>query len=161
MQKRSPFEICREGIIAGLWGGASVMVIYLIADLRLAEPFHTPAVLQALLLEGPDRAHRAVAGLQESLSFTVIHFAAWTVAGVFASLMVSATDRFRGAWYGVVVGVTFAFCGLIWATGAWQIEGFDSNHLWVGAVLGSAAMAGYLVWKHPQLMDRRAPAEGL
>ncbi len=130
------------------------MVIYYIADVSTTEPFHTPAALQALLFEGPDAVRGATIGVPETLQFTLLHFAAWILAGTFASLMVSATEAFRWGWYLVVVGRTVAFCGFIWATGAWRIDGFDSNHLWIGAILGSAAMAVFLAWRHPQVLDR-------
>lgn len=154
MEKRSKSDVIGEGVIAGLIGAAAVMVVYYVADVRLAEPFYTPAALQALLFEGPDAVRGATIGIPETVGFTALHFAAWVAAGCVASLLVSAADASRSSWAFVMVGLSVAFCAFIWATGAWRIDGFDSNHLWVGALLGSGAMASYLAWKHPEVITR-------
>ncbi len=154
METRTKSDVVMEGFVAGLLGAASVMVVYWATDIVFAKPFYTPASLQALLFEGPDAVPGATLGVAETMGFTLLHFIAWIAAGCVASLLVSATDATRGSWYFVTIGVTAAFCAFIWATGVWRIDGFDSNHLWVGALIGSGVMAGFFAWKHPQVITR-------
>ena len=145
-------SIISEGLVAGLFGAVAVAVVFLVYDVSTSEVLRTPSTLQALFFEGPGTAHQAETSLQRALLYTVVHLGAWLVVGVASAYLAAATERFPSLWYALVVGVAALICALLWAAGVWQVPGLGYHHLWVGALVGGAALGSYLLRRHPKLL---------
>ena len=94
-------SIVRDGVIAGLIGGASVAIWFFVVDLIAGHPFYTPAVLGAAVLSilGPG---------QDSMAFhvafyTVFHFAAFSLLGVLVNALLHAGEREPGVFIGLLI----------------------------------------------------------
>lgn len=140
-------EIVREGLAAGLIGAITVMAVYFVIDVSSGQPFRTPALLQSVLFEGQHVPLDSRPDGIQWVGYTALHVAAWLIAGVFAAF-VTRTYAYPRIWLMTVAGLALAFLGFIWATGVWRIEGFNSAHLWIGALVGCLFMGGFLAWHH-------------
>src|SRR5689334_16420801 len=79
-------SIVREGVVAGALGGAVVALWYLLCDTIGGRPFHTPALLGAIIFNGLRGHDVGTATLAAVLSFTVLHFAAFIAFGLASAL---------------------------------------------------------------------------
>lgn len=89
-------DVIREGVVAGLIGGAVVAVWFLIYDTLFQKPFRTPALLGAAVLEGlrdPSRLTLRLADLDVVLGYTVLHFAVFALFGVMVASLLLAAER--------------------------------------------------------------------
>jgi hypothetical protein len=82
----------REGIVAGSIGATGVAVWFLLVDLVAGQPFFTPALLGKGVIGvlGPGYTDST---LTLVLFYTVIHYAAFMIAGVVATAVVHASRR--------------------------------------------------------------------
>ncbi len=134
-----------SGVMAGFLAGAVLIVFYFFYDLIRSEPLATPTFMAGALLgqEGlePTSLHIAL--------FTLLHFVAFIVLGVLASVVVELTEAPRTLLFGVAYGL-FAYSLVFYATlvmssarildaPAWPIVFF-------GNVVAGAVMLGYLRW---------------
>lgn len=80
-----------NGVIAGLIGGASVALWFLVVDLIEGRLFYTPTVLGGALLSlfGPADDSAAV----RFIAYTVFHFASFALIGIVANAFLQAGDR--------------------------------------------------------------------
>ena len=85
--------VFREGIAAGLVGGALVAVWFLIYDTLRGLPLRTPALLGSALFEGLRDPKLLQIRLDVVLGYTVLHFAAFAAFGILAAALVSAAER--------------------------------------------------------------------
>lgn len=146
-----PSEVVRDGVVAGLIGAGVVAVAHGAADALSGELLRTPTVLGALLTEGAAAARAATPDPELALEFTGLHVAVWLVLGIAGSGLITLVDT-RPKLASLVFGTfAFVFISLSYLSGAYAIPGLGAMHLWVGTLLGSAAAAGYLSWRHPQL----------
>ncbi|MGI9590037.1 MAG: hypothetical protein ACR2P8_01615 [Myxococcota bacterium] len=140
-----------EGIEAGLIGGFSVALIYLIRDLSVGDPLFTPGVLGTLLIEGAATGVSRDPSAGAAAAFHLIHFSAWMVLGLLATFGVRQVEA--GSWHVGTIGVGVAVAVVLtvsfdsWAAAA----GLPNVHLWAGAMVGFGFMGCYLLWLHPDL----------
>ena len=84
----------REGIVAGLIGGAVVAVWFLIYDAARGHPFRTPALLGAATFRGVDNAAAVSISPHLVVEYTVLHGVVFALIGVLiAYLIVSAQSE--------------------------------------------------------------------
>jgi hypothetical protein len=89
-------DVIREGVVAGLIGGAAVAVWFLIHDTLAGMAFRTPALLGAALFEGlrdPRAWVLRAADLDVVLGYTVVHFVAFAVFGTIVAALLVAAER--------------------------------------------------------------------
>lgn len=106
-----------SGLIAGLLGGAVLIVCYFAFDLVRAEPLATPTFLSRGLL---GKGALEVTSLHMAL-FTALHFLAFMTLGVVAALVTEATGTPRNAWTGAAFGLfvlSLVFYGALIISGA-------------------------------------------
>jgi hypothetical protein len=99
-------DVIREGILAGLTGGAVVAVWFFVFDAVAQRPFRTPALLGAAFFEGlrdPSRWSLRPADLDVILGYTVVHFVAFAAFGVVAAALLLAAEREPRVLLGVFI----------------------------------------------------------
>lgn len=141
-----------EGVEAGLIGGFSVAIVYLIRDISIGNAMHTPGVLGTLLLEGSSTGVSNDPSLGAAAVYHCIHFTVWMALGFVASAAFRMVER--GAWparmllVGLAVAVVLTVSFDSWAAAA----GLPRFHLWAGALVGFGFMGAYLAWLHPEVL---------
>ncbi|MGH7001973.1 MAG: hypothetical protein ACREEA_10750 [Stellaceae bacterium] len=149
--------VLREGVIAGVIGALIVAAWFLIADIAAGRPFQTPALLGAVIFNGlhPTGVVTPTAALV--LGYTALHFFAFIMFGIAASITMVASEYEPLAALGVLVlfawfelcfagFVTFLDQQAIAEIGWWNIIG--------GNVLALAAIITYYELGHPRVVPR-------
>lgn len=145
-----------EWIEAGLLGGFAVVAVFLVRDLWLGEPFHTPSVLGVWLFEGIESARRTTVELGAACAYHAVHFAAWVVVGLVATRLVRRAEDQPALWYLPLLGAAAGVLALLLADGALRETGLGRPHLWLGGIAGIAVTGAFLLWRHPRVL--RGPA---
>ena len=157
----NPFEwwisIIREGVVAGALGGAIVALWYLLCDTIGGRPFHTPALLGAIIFNGLHGHDVGAATLTPVLSFTVLHFAAFIVFGLASALVIAAAEREPLLALGaLMVYACYEICFLALVT-ALDASALDAIGWWKIAaanVITLATVFGYFQYRHSQILPR-------
>jgi len=149
--------VVREGVWAGLIGGSSVAVWFLLYDLALGQPFRTPGLLGAGIFNGL----RDPANLQVSaaivVGYTVVHFTAFILFGLLAAFLLAASEREPLLLLGVFVlfacfevffvgFATLVAMSLVEALGWWPIV--------AGNIMAATAMVAFFLTRHRALRGR-------
>lgn len=150
-------ERVAQGIQAGLLAGVSVAVVFFVADVVRFSPLSTPAALGQSFI-GPGGTfiglpvETRVAALVSSgirlVSFTILHFLAFSVLGVGAAVALRGRALgacvVSGACYGLVA-CSAAFYGSVVLTGAHLVAEAPGLLAVIGAnVLAGMVMGVYL-----------------
>jgi hypothetical protein len=154
----------KRGILAGILGGVTVAVWFLILDLAAGEPFRTPAALGYALLFGGGGAARdrlAASGPQAIeitfrvvAAYTIVHFVLFAIAG-FVFVWIADRVETRPSFLLVAVLALIlleAVAVVNFASGAqWNLGGTGIWAVFIANILAIAVM-GWYVWRtHPRL----------
>jgi hypothetical protein len=150
-------RIVHEGVVAGTLGGGIVALWYLLCDSLGGRPFHTPALLGAIIFNGLRGHDVGTITLVPVLSFTGIHFAAFIAFGIASALVIAAAERepllVLGALmvYGCYEVCFLAFvsaldASALGAIGWWKIAAAN--------VISLITVFGYFQYRHPQILRR-------
>jgi len=102
-------SVAREGITAGLIGAITVAVWFMIYDFAAGEPFHTPALLGAMIFQNITLIGAIKATLPLVLGYTILHFFAFEMFGVALAILLAASE-----WEPfMALGVMLSFAGLV------------------------------------------------
>ena len=149
--------VIREGVAAGLAGAAVVAVWFLAYDTLKFQPFRTPALLGAAVLEGLRDPGMVTIRPDLVLGYTVLHVTAFALFGVVAATLIVAAEReprillglfivflcFEIVFLGVVSALDEALVGaLLW----WNIA--------IGNLLAAVVMLTYFFLGHRSLGAR-------
>jgi hypothetical protein len=143
-----------DGLTAGLIGALTVIGVYLVADALAGAPLRTPSSLAAALFQGIEAAASAEPEITSALAYNAVHVLLWALAGVTASYFFALADVHPEAWYLLFVGVVVLFGWFLGLDVAVGSIGLGRVHLWLGGILGAAAMASFLWWRHPGVFQR-------
>lgn len=151
---RPSHSILREGLIAGLLGGASVALWFLIRDTLAGVPLRTPSVLGELFLFGVRGPDPEAPQVLPAALYTVVHFLVFVLFGLGIAVLVRWAVQEPVARFGVmVVFVVFElfFYVLLRVMGT-EVQGLFPAWAVLGAnLLAALAMGGYF-WRHyPEL----------
>jgi hypothetical protein len=150
-----PGLVLPEGLEAGLLGGLAVVLVYLVRDVWIGQPMHTPSVLGTLLLDGLEAARTVRFDGPAAIGYHAAHFAAWAALGFAASAVFAlAEERPQLGWL-PLAGLVLALLLLSVLDGLVGETLLARPHLWVGGIAGLAAMGAFLVWRHPDALPRR------
>ncbi|GEM_PF-6530859 len=150
-------SIVGEGVVAGTLSGAIVALWYLLCDSIEGRPFHTPALLGAIVFNGLRGHDVDAATLAPVLSFTVLHFAAFIAFGLASALVIAAAERepllVMGA---LMVYACFEIYFLAFVT---VLDGSASGALgwWKFAAANAITLVtvfGYFQHRHPKILRR-------
>lgn len=157
----------RRGLLAGLLGAAAVAGWFFVLDLVAGRPFFTPAALGSALFLGAASPEEVRVAAGVVASYTVLHLAAFLVAGLAFEWAASAVERTPSVW--IVFALSFIVLEAVFVPaagllGAWVMDELSWWAVGVGNLLSVAAM-GWWIWRaHPSLRDlareRSAVASG-
>ena len=85
--------VAREGIITGLIGAIIVAVWFLVSDALAGHPFRTPALLGAIIFNGMSQPSSFAVTAALVLGYTGLHFFAFIMFGIAASITMYASER--------------------------------------------------------------------
>jgi hypothetical protein len=149
-----------EGVVTGLVGAIAVAVWYLVADAAAGAPLRTPNMLGQIFF-GTGRlpsARPIEAG--PVLGYTVLHFLMFILIGIVLTGLVHLVSRRQELRMGLWLAFVLAFAWLCFHIYLLTPLTGDRAPPWVtmtGAVVGVAALALFLWYRHPRL--RRSLAE--
>ena len=154
----TPRPLVREGVIAGLIGGAVIAVWFFFVDLIMGQALFTPTTLGRALIRifGPIPDNQSA--LFVIVAYTVFHFGAFIVLGLIAAMIVSVANREPSILLGFVVLFAaievgfYAFVGLLQQ--ATPLGSLAWYNVMIGNVLAAAAMGTYLLRAHPILREQ-------
>ncbi|HEX6938328.1 MAG TPA: hypothetical protein VF158_02875 [Longimicrobiales bacterium] len=147
-------RIVREGIVAGLLGATIVAVWFLIFDAVAGRPFYTPAALGSAVLYGARSAADVQFTIATVLLYTILHVAAFLVAGLVAAALVLAAEEQPPVLLGMIMifaAFEALFIGLITIFASWILGILGWWNIAVGNLLAALAMGAYLWGEHPAL----------
>lgn len=148
--RRESDLVVPEGLEAGLIGGLTIVMVYLVPDVLAGSWLRTPSLLGALLFGAePQEAQAASGGL--AAAFTVVHFGAWALAGFAASWLTALAER-RSDLRRVPAIVLWLWIAAMVGLDLWlRAAHLPTAHLWVGSVVAGIAVGAFLTWRHPAL----------
>lgn len=153
-----------QGIVTGLIGAAVVAAWFFILDVAAGRPFYTPGALGSALFLGAHGEAEIRTSLGVVAGYTVVHLAAFIVAGIVFVAVAEYIERAppRLLLVGLAFIVLEAVTVLVLSVGAaWALGSLGSWAVAVANLLAVAAM-GWRVWRtHPTLRERlrRAPLQ--
>jgi hypothetical protein len=138
-----------SGIEAGLAGGLAVVAVFLVRDLWIGEPLHTPSVLGTLIFEGLSAARGTTSNPGAAAAYNAVHFALWMLAGFSGSYAMRRAEERAGGWrlpYLLLAALLLSYAAL----GAWVRDtGIGRSHLWLGGLAGAGGLLAFLAWRFP------------
>jgi hypothetical protein len=84
--------VMREGVVSGIIGGVVVAAWFLVADLLSGQPFHTPALLGAIIFNNLRQPNPVAVSAAVVLAYTALHFFAFILFGIVASITMAAAE---------------------------------------------------------------------
>jgi len=149
--------VVREGVVSGLIGGVIIAVWFLIYDLARGHPFHTPALLGAIVFNAMHQPGSVAVTTAIVLGYTVLHFFAFIMFGIASSILMVASEREPVVALGeLVLFVWFELCFVAFVTfldntaieeiGWWNIIG--------GNIVALTAIIAYFEHRHPRIVSR-------
>jgi hypothetical protein len=153
-------RVYQEGIVAGLLGGLTVAVWFLIVDLVQGRPLHTPTVLgTALFGRGtwPAPLESLPPSLEMVAMFTWVHLLAFGVIGVVVSRLIAMAEANPGLGFGFVllfVILEACFTAAVMIVAAPVLRALTWPAILVANLLAAATMTGYFWLRHPTMAMR-------
>ena len=149
---RRTHGIAREGVIAGFLGATAVAVWFFVVDMIGGRPLFTPNVLGEGLLSVFGRSPESSA--MNVVSYTIFHYAAFTLVGVIAVILVHAGERLPSVLAGAMilfVAIELGFYGLVALLQQTVLGNFAWYQILAGNLLAAGLMGTYLWRSHPAL----------
>ena len=150
-------QVVREGLISGLLGAVAVAAWFLLIDvLRGRQVLFTPGALGSALFLGAGGMADVQVNALTAGGYTVVHFAAFMVAGLLAAGIVTAADRTPPLALGAMlffVAFEAFFMGLIALVAQFLLGTMSWWSILIGNLLAALVMGGYLWMHHPRLRE--------
>lgn len=150
-----PMSVAREGVLAGTFAAAGVVLVFSVLDVRLADWLFTPTLLGTGIghLLGIDvMATSATAAI---VGYTAFHFAAFiALASLVAGVVRRAQQDARVLWAALllVAVIELAFAGFVVLLGQMS---YTASIAWpqlaLGNLLGWLFLGGWMWRRHPEL----------
>ena len=153
----SGIRLTAEGVTAGIIGGATIAVWFLILDSLHGHPLYTPTLLgMALFRPGTPIAppEALPVSVPLVLLFTALHGAIFIGIGEIAALLVRLAERNANYTFGIVLFLVFFISGFFFVTGVFAahvLEALSWPAVFVGNLLAVSAMVVYFKRRHPNV----------
>jgi len=148
-------EILRQGMIAGVLGYAVVAAFFAVLNFQAGHSiFRTASVLGSVLFYGLRDIDLLTVSAGPVLAFNGVHLLVFLAYGIVAAWLADLSERGPHLWYvSAILMITFAFhlFGLLLGVSMTLESVIPAWSLLVSGLLGSAAVAAYLLWSHPAL----------
>ncbi len=143
--------IAREGVAAGLVGAGVVALWFMAYDFAAREPFHTPAILGAMVFQNANVADGIKATLPLVLGYTILHFFAFMMFGLALAILLAASEwepfMALGAMLLLAVFEVF-FVGFVSLIDQSALEVLGWWKIIAGNILALIAMTTYFLSRH-------------
>lgn len=153
-------RVSNEGIVAGLIGGGTIALWFLVLDAAQGRPFYTPTVLGTALfgdasaLQAPERLPPSS---EMALMFTWVHLLAFAVLGGIAAYLLALAERDPNYGFGILlffVVFEFGFVVVAMTFAENVLHALAWPKVLIGNLLAAGAMAAYFWRRHPNLTIR-------
>ena len=158
VQASQAIKLSREGLIAGTWGAATITFWFLLLDVWAGHPLYTPNMLGTALFKGGS-GFMPSAHVELSLgivgAFTAIHWLAFELIGVLASLLLAVAERNPNLGFSVLLCFVLATEGLMGGAMMFAepvLHAFAWQSVLLGHLVAVAAMGGYLWRRHAHMV---------
>jgi hypothetical protein len=145
-------SIVREGLIAGFLGATAVAVWFFVVDLIGGRPLFTPNALGVGLLSVFGRSPETP--VVNVIAYTIFHYAAFTLVGMLAVVLVHAGERMPSVLAGsmiLFVAIELGFYGFVALLQQTVLGNFAWYQILAGNLLAAALMGTYLWRSHPSM----------
>ena len=145
-------SIVREGVIAGFLGATAVAVWFFVVDLIGGRALFTPNALGEGLLSVFGRSPESHA--VNVIAYTIFHYAAFTLVGIIAVVLVHAGERTASVLAGsmiLFVAIELGFYGLVALLHETHLGDLAWYQILAGNVLAAVVMGTYLWRSHPAM----------
>ena len=145
-------SIVREGVIAGFLGATAVAVWFFVVDMIGGRLLFTPNTLGEGLLSIFGRAPEPE--IVNVVAYTIFHYAAFTVVGMLAVVLVHAGERMPSVLGGsliLFVAIELGFYGLTALLRETVLGNLAWYQILVGNLLAAILMGTYLWRSHPAM----------
>ncbi len=149
--------VVREGAVSGIIGGVIVAVWFLIYDVVTGHPFHTPALLGAIVFNALHQPESFAVTTALVLGYTALHFFAFVMFGVASSILMVASEHEPVLALGeLVLFVWFELCFVAFVTflDATAVEEIGWWNIIGGNIVALAAIVAYFEHRHPRIVGR-------
>ncbi len=146
-----------QGLVTGLVGAGVVALWFFALDVAAGHPLRTPAALGAALLLGASNVTAVDVNLGVVAAYTVVHVAAFVVAGVLFVAIAEQLERTPALMLlaAMALIVLDAVVGAALALGAqWVVGTLGASSVLVANLLAVGAMSWYVWATHPLLRRR-------
>jgi len=146
-----------QGLVTGLVGAGVVALWFFALDVAAGHPLRTPAALGAALLFGASNVASVDVNLGVVAAYTVVHVAAFVVAGVLFVAIAEQLERTPALMLlaAMALIVLDAVVGAALALGAqWVVGTLGASSVLVANLLAVGAMSWYVWATHPLLRRR-------
>lgn len=161
-----PIAVLREGVVAGLYGGAGLILLFFVFDVVRLQPLSTPLVLSSAVLgEPPEAGPELLAALKVGewilvasrvAAFTALHLVAFAGLGVGAAVLFGPVGLPKHVLTGGLYGATA--CSLVfYASVGWVGGGEAGAALDARLLLAANAVAGVVMVAHLAGVERAGP----
>ena len=147
----------REGIVSGIFGGAVVAGWFFVYDTIRLQPFQTPALLGATMLQGSRDPALLTQQWDVILGYTIFHFTAFALFGIVAATCLYAAEREPRILLGLfILFLCFQvfFFGLLEALDVHLAGALPWWNVAIGNLLASVVMVTYFFLSHRSLGAR-------
>jgi hypothetical protein len=153
----SRIRFTAEGTTAGIIGGSTIALWFLVLDSLHGHPLYTPTLLGTAIFR-PSAPIAPPGALTLSvpmvLLFTALHGLIFVVLGEIAALLVQLAEKNANYTFGIVLFLVIFLSGFLFATMVFAADVLDVlswQAVFVGNVLAVAAMGLYFRRRHPNL----------
>jgi hypothetical protein len=149
--------VVREGTVSGIIGGAIVAVWFLVYDVASGHPFHTPALLGAIVFSALHRPESFAVTTALVLGYSALHFFAFIMFGIASSVLMVASEREPVLALGeLILFVWFELCFVAFVTflDATAVEEIGWWNIIGGNIVALAAIVAYFEHRHPRIVRR-------
>lgn len=145
-----------EGLVTGLIGYVTVVLLFMVVNLLAGRPiFHTAGVLGSVLFFGLRDPAQALVEPGPVIAYNGLHMLVSMVIGLGAAWLVFQAEKHRPLWYVVFFIFLAGFIYSIAVMGVFAAE-IVQVLSWPTIVMANVAAGvtagGYLWWRHSQLL---------
>ena len=153
-------RIIGQGVMAGVIGFVTIALLFALVNIVSGRsPFYTSALLGATLFHGATDPAQVAVTPQNVLAYSGLHLLVFLAFGALAAALAALADRGSHLWYVSLfffVFVTFHLEGVVQSFAYPMREALSAAAIWGAGFAASAAMLGFLIWRHPRIRTRQA-----
>ena len=149
-------RLTAEGITAGIIGGATIALWFLVLDALHGHPLYTPTLLGTAIFRPTPIAppETLPVSVPMVLLFTALHGLMFVGVGEIAALLIGLAEKNANYTFGLVLFLVIFLSGFLFGTMVFAADVLDVlswQAVFVGNVLAVAAMGLYFRRRHPNV----------